>query len=124
MGVIVKELPIEGNRGQAVVRACFDTGCGVSLLRRDIAERVAQISSLPRSRAFGLADGRGTKETKEAVTVAVTLKEVNVDYTFYVVRDLSDEMIIGADMLQRWKIRLDPESEDVNIDPAVTRIRV
>jgi hypothetical protein len=33
-------------------------------------------------------------------------------------------MIIGVDMLQRWKIRLDPEQEDVTIDPRATRLRL
>ena len=53
------------------------------------------------------------------------LNGVEVFYAFYVADPLSDEMIIGADMLQRWKIKLDPEAEEVYIDPdVVARIRV
>lgn len=33
-------------------------------------------------------------------------------------------MVIGADMLQRWKIRLDPEKEEVFIDPKVTELKL
>jgi len=72
-----------------------------------------------------LADGERRVEAQEEATLDVTIKGVVVFYTFYVVEQLSDDMIIGSDMLQRWKIKLDPENEDVDIDPnVVARIRV
>ncbi len=124
MGVIIKELTVQGHRGEAVVKAFFDSGSGVSLLRRDIADRVGT-APLPTSRFFGLADGDRRLEAREVSTLDVTIKGVTLFYTFYVTDRLSDDMIIGADMLQRWKIKLDPENEDVEIDPnIVARIRV
>jgi len=122
--VIVKPTPIRGNRGETIVHACYDSGSGVSLLRRDIADRVGS-APLPAPRSFGLADGERRVEAQEEATLDVTIKGVVVFYTFYVVEQLSDDMIIGSDMLQRWKIELDPENEDVDIDPnVVARIRV
>ena len=33
--------------------------------------------------------------------------------------DLAEELIIGADMMQTWKISLDLENEAVSIDPRI-----
>lgn len=43
---------------------------------------------------------------------------------FYVLPDLSEELIIGADFFQRWKIRLDQERETILIDPSALRLKL
>lgn len=125
MGETIKPTPIAGNLGTAVVQACFDTGSGASFLRRGVAERVATAAPTPSPRVFATADGERRLEAREVVQLDVTIKGVTVPWTFYVVDRLSDDMIIGHDMMQRWKIKVDPESEDVDIDPSViARLRI
>ena len=36
---------------------------------------------------------------------------------FHVVDGLAEELIIGADIIRKWKISLDPDNETVSIDP-------
>jgi hypothetical protein len=42
---------------------------------------------------------------------------------FIIVPKLTEELIMGADFFQRWKIKLDPEAEDIIIDPSALRIQ-
>ena len=72
MGVIIKGLPVKGDLGTAIARACFDSGSAISLMRRDVAERVASRMHMPNSRAFLLADGRPALEVRDVVYVDLT----------------------------------------------------
>ncbi len=71
-----------------------------------------------------MADGKGSFEVDEVITLDIIVGDVTVFFTVYVVDELAEEMIIGADMLQRWKIRLDPEQEQVSVDPQALRLRI
>jgi hypothetical protein len=46
----------------------------------------------------------------------LTINVITVYQQILVADELSEELIIGADTLQHWKIKLDPEREDVIID--------
>jgi hypothetical protein len=37
---------------------------------------------------------------------------------FIIVPELTEELILGTDFFLRWKIKLDPETEDIVIDPS------
>jgi hypothetical protein len=39
-----------------------------------------------------------------------------------VLENLSEKVIIGAATLQKWRLKLDFEKEDVIIDPKVTKL--
>lgn len=124
MGLIIKPIRITGDKGNATVQALFYTGAGASFLRREIAEKIATIVTTPSVLNFTLGDGKGVLQVREAVHLDIAIGEVTVFFTLLVVEELAEEMIIGANMLQRWKIRLDPEQEEVSIDPRALRLRV
>ncbi len=124
MGIILKPTVITGDKSSATVEALFDTGAGASFLRKDIAQRVGTVVVTPTTINFTLGDGKGNLPANEAITLDVTVEGLTIFFTFLVVDELGEEMIIGADMLQRWKIRLDPEQEGVSIDPQVMRLRL
>ena len=67
---------------------------------------------------------RGTLETGEAIFASVTINNYSLFGTFIVIPELAEELILGADFFQRWKIRLDPEQEEVSIDPSALRLRL
>ena len=43
---------------------------------------------------------------------------------FMLIPDLSEETIIGATTLQKWRLKLDFEHDEVIIDPRVTKLRL
>ena len=46
-----------------------------------------------------------------------------MNYTFFVADDLAEELIIGADMMQKFRISLDLDSEAVTVDPRALYLR-
>ena len=124
MGLIIKNYTVTGDKDSATVQALLDTGAGASFLRRDIAERVGTIAPIAQPQRFTMADGKEALTVDETVNLNVTMEGVSLFFTFLVIEELGEEMIIGADMMQRWKIRLDPEQEAVSIDPLALRLRV
>jgi hypothetical protein len=57
-------------------------------------------------------------------SLSVQVENYDLFWHFLVVPNLSEELIIGADFLQRWKIKLDLESEKIIIDPKVLRLKL
>ena len=124
MGMVVKRIRIRGDRGGALVRALFDTGASKSLIRRDIAVRVARPLKAPTPWTFRLGDGKGRLKTDEMVGLLLQVKGVPIPHPFIVARDLLEEMIIGTDLMQFWKIRPDPVHEDVVIDKKLIQLKL
>lgn len=47
MGLITKQLLLEGDKGKAGVEALFDTGASASFIRREVAKNVGTVVKLP-----------------------------------------------------------------------------
>ena len=62
--------------------------------------------------------------TRRPVCLIICLDGTRLQYTYYVADGLAEELIIGADMMQRWKISLDLENESVSIDPRALYLRI
>jgi len=122
MGLIIKKVKIAGAKGSATVEALFDMGASACLIKRSLAEKVATITTIPKKWRFTLGDGQGTLQTNEFVQLVITIKKTDFFHPAVVVDRLADDLIIGADFLQRWKIKLDPEAEEVIIDKKALRL--
>ena len=64
-----------------------------------------------------MADGQGGFTADSIMNLAVDAEGIRLTHNFYVVEDLAEELVIGADIMQQWKIVLDLENETVSIDP-------
>ena len=122
MGLIYKRLPLQGDFGLLEATALFDTGASRCFVNKDVARHVATFGRAPYALRFEMA--MGAFETDEVIPASVTIHGHPLFWTFIVVPDLSEEVILGADFFQSWKIRLDPESEDVTIDPSALRLKL
>ena len=121
--MIIKDYAVTGNRGSATVRALYDTGAGSSFVRRDIAERLGDIVGTVRPLTFTMADGREAFTVDQMINLDILVGDIPLIFNYYVVIDLAEELIIGADMMQRWKISLDQDNETVSIDPRALYMR-
>ena len=117
MGIIVKEYNVIGTRRSDIVRVLYDTGAGASFVRRDIAEPLGDFAVTPMPLQFMLADAQVGFTVDQTIPLIVDIDRTQLMYHFYVADDLAEELIIGADMMQKWKISLDLDNEDVAIDP-------
>ena len=123
MGLIIEEYTVTGNRRADTVRVLYDTGASASFVRRDIAEPLGDFAVSPISMEFMMANGQGTFTVDQVITLAINVAGTPLVYTFYIADDLAEELVIGADMMQRFKITLDMEGEAVNIDPQALYLR-
>ena len=123
MGLIIKEHTVTGTRRNDTVRVLYDTGASDSLVRRDIAQPLGDFAVSPVSMEFMMANGQGTFTVDQVITLAIDVEGTPLVYTFYVADDLAEELVIGADMMQRFKITLDMEGEAVSIDPRALYLR-
>ena len=123
MGMIIKEYTVTGNLNSETVRVLYDTGAGASFVRRIIAEPLGTIVPSPIPMTFTMADGQEAFTVDQAIQLAVAVDDTRLLYTFFAVDDLAEDLIIGADMMQRWKISLDLDNQAVSIDPRALYMR-
>lgn len=122
MGLIIKKLRVAGDKAEHRFTVLFDTGASASFVRRDIANRVATMLKLPVAETYTLGDGLGKLRVSETVILHLYIGGIRISDNFVVAPRLSDEIIIGATTLQKWRIKLDLENEKVIIDRKMGRL--
>ena len=123
MGMIYKDYTVTGGRGSGTVRVLYDTGAGASFVRRDIAEKLGDVVRTLRPVTFTMADGRGTIRVEEDVALYIDVDGHTLMHHYLVTDGLAEELVIGADLMQRFKITLDMDNEAVSIDPRALYLR-
>jgi hypothetical protein len=125
MGMIIQQVEIIGDKGRRNIRALLDSGASDSVIRKDVAQNVATFIRLSEPLSFVLGDGRTTMKAEYFTGISFILK----GYTFsaqrvLIVDELEEELILGVDVFQRWKLKLDFEREDVIIDKEMLKMRL
>ena len=122
MGLIIKKLRVAGDKGERRLQVLFDTGASASFIRRDAVDKIATTLKLPSPETYTLRDGVGKLRVNETVVLYVYIDGVRISDNFIVAPRLSDEVIIGANTLQKWRIKLDLENEKVIIYKRMARL--
>jgi len=115
MGLIKKELEVAGSLHERVCEVLFDTGASASFVRKNVAEEIAQILKTPHRLSFKLGD-ESVFSAEHTTVLHINIDGHSLPHIFLVVPKLPYEVIIGADFLQRWKIKLDPSTEEFIVD--------
>lgn len=121
MGVIIKQTIVAGSESQRRCEVLFDTGASACFAREDIASELGQIVKSPFPIAFRLGNNTVMRVDK-TITLFLDLKGHKLSFYFLVVPELPYEVIVGADFFQKWKIKLDPVTEDFIIDEKALEI--
>jgi len=120
--ILCKTLHFEGSKGTAELNTLFDSGASYSLLREDCAAQLGPLDKLPRPLNFETASAGGFLRVEQAVRLDFYLNELRLTDEFMVVPGLSEEAIIGATTMQKWRIKLDFEHEQVLTDPRAAKM--
>lgn len=124
MSVLQKEIGLAGSKGRATAEALFDSGASYSCITPALARKLAHVEKLPEPFRFMTAKNGDTLEATECVRLDFHYKGFRLSDEFIVVPDLSEAVIIGAATLQKWRIKLDFENDDVIIDPRAAKLRI
>ncbi|HRG81983.1 MAG TPA: retropepsin-like aspartic protease [Chitinophagaceae bacterium] len=121
---MIIRIPIafKGSLGEQKLYALFDTGSTYSCIREDLAAQVGLLDRLPESRYFGTASENQYLKVENGMRLDFEVNEINLSDEFMVVPRLSEEVIIGATTMQKWRIKLDFEHDAVIIDPKVAKL--
>lgn len=112
MGLIYRDIKLYGRKNECKVKALFDTGSSESFIRKDIAEKIGTLSEMPRPK------------TQYVIFPDIILDGHELFWTLVVVDGLTEEVILGADFFQRWKMKLDPETEKIIWDPVALKLKL
>ncbi|MFB0546794.1 MAG: retropepsin-like aspartic protease [Anaerolineae bacterium] len=124
MAVIGKEIRLVGSKGERELVGLFDSGATYSCLDRRLVEELEILTPLRDPLLLETAQTRVMVEVREAVRLDFYLEGYRFSDEFMVIPGLSEQLIIGASTMQKWRFKLDFEAEEVIIDPRVTKLRL
>ena len=120
--VIVRPIEFRGDNGRNELKALFDSGSTYSCLNPDTAEKLSTSLKLPDPIDVETADKGHFIRIEDSVRLDFYLNNLRLTDEFMVVPGLSEEVIIGATTMQKWKIKLDFEHDEVVTDPRAQRL--
>ena len=124
MAVIEKELRLAGSKGERKVKAIFARGSTYSCIEPELAEELGMVELLPEPMDFGTAKEGESLSAKEAIRLNFYLDGYRFSDEFMLIPNLSEPVLIGAKTLQAWRLKLNFETDEVIIDPRVTKLRL
>lgn len=124
MTVIQKKIKLVGSKGEEEVDAIFDTGSTYSCIQPELAQKLETILQLPEPMEFGTAKKEEKLTATERVLLNFYLNGLRFSDEFMLISKLSEPVLIGAATLQKWRMKLDFEREEVIVDPRVTKLRL
>lgn len=111
----------EGSKGDKVLYALFDSGATYSCISDEMVEQLENLTPLHTPMRMVTASASTYMEIKYRITLDFYHFDTRLTDEFYVIPDLSEEVIIGASTMQKWRIKLDFEHDTVLIDPSVAK---
>ncbi len=124
MAVIQKAIRLEGIKRTEDADAVFDSGATYSCIQPELAESLDVVQTLPQSMEFSTAEKGGRLISTHRVVLNFYIDGLRFSDEFMVIPDLSEPVIIGAATLQKWRMKLYFEHDEVVIDPRVTQLRL
>ena len=123
MGLIYKNILVRGNKHERTLRVLMDTGASHTVVRSGIAQDLASAAPLPRTISVQFASGSG--EIKEMVSLSFQIDGQEIVSAALVLEGLTEELVIGAEFFQRYKVVLDPEREEIRFtDPEALKVKI
>jgi predicted aspartyl protease len=77
---------------------------------------------LPSPETYTLANAAGKLRVTDTAVLYVYINRIRISDNFIVAPRLADEVIIGANTLQKWRIKLDLEHDRLIIDKQMARL--
>ena len=121
MSIIKLPLHFEGSKGEATFYSLFDSGASFSCITPECAEQIANFEKLWKPLEIATASVGHYLKIKDRITVDFYYNDIRMSDEFMVIPGLSEDVIIGANTLQKWRIKLDFEHDTVIVDPRVAK---
>jgi predicted aspartyl protease len=113
-----------GSKGEKTLTALFDSGADFSCIHPECVKDLETPVHLVRGRNIYTASTAHLIEVKERVTLDFVIEDILLSDEFMIIPNLSEEVIIGAATLQKWRMKLDFEHDRVIINPRLGRMQL
>jgi hypothetical protein len=123
MSVIKIPMLYAGSKGEKTLYTLFYSAANLSCIHPDFAN-IAHRENLGRTRLISTASEAHFIEVTEVVRLDFYMNDVLLSDEFLVVPGLSEEVIIGAATMQKWRIKLDFEHDKATVDPKVAKMQL
>jgi hypothetical protein len=124
MSVIKLPLLYAGSQGEKHLFTLFDSGANLSCINPELVKGLEKPTKLGRKRLIGTAAEGHYIEISQRVSLDFYLHDVLLSDEFLLVPGLSEEAIIGAATMQKWRIKLNFEYDTVEVDPKVAKMQL
>ena len=124
MSIIKHPLLYIGSKGEKTLYTLFDSGANLSCIHPDLIKDLETPIHLGRVRKLATASEGHYIEITERVSLDFYINDILLSDEFLVVPGLSEEAIIGAATLQKWRIKLDFEHDQVIVDPKAGKLQL
>jgi len=115
-------LRFEGSKGEKNLYALFDSGATYSCISEDGVEDLEELLKLHTPMRLATASAATFMEITHSTRLDFYHEEVRLSDEFLVVPGLSEEVIIGAATMQKWRLKPDFENDKVIVDPRVAKL--
>jgi predicted aspartyl protease len=120
--IIRLPLRFEGSKGEKMLYALFDSGATYSCIAEDKAAEISNPDNMLTPIRLATASESTYMEIKSRSTLDFYHDDIRLSDEFMVVPGLSEEVIIGANTMQKWRLKLDFENDNVIVDPRVAKL--
>ena len=124
MSVIKMPIFYVGSKGEKNLYTLFDSGANLSCINPDHLQDIEIPIQLGRTRLVSTAAEGHYIEIKERVILDFYIHDILLSDEFLVVPGLSEEAIIGAATMQKWRIKLNFDRDTVEVDPKVAKMQL
>lgn len=124
MSIIRSPLLFRGTKNDKYLYGLFDSGANLSAIRKDLAEQIDVLIKLREPIRLATANSNDFMQVNHKFVGEFFLNDVQLSDEFLVLEDLSEEVIIGAATMQKWRMKLDFEHDTVSVDSKVAKLQI
>jgi len=121
MSIIKIPLHFEGSLGEKTGYSIFDSGASFSCIHPDFLDFLEVPVKMHRPLEIATAAMGHYLKITHVVRLDFYYQDIRLSDEFMVIPGLSEDVIIGVNTLQKWRIKLDFEHDTVIIDPKVAK---
>jgi len=126
--VLEHEVTLIGSRGSRRCTALFDSGASYSIIRPDIAAAIGTLEPLPDPENWVFETAQKGMLMQAVYRVGLNFRfddsEARFSDEFILLDGSSEEVIIGATTMQKWRITLDFASDIVHYRKTAEKLRI
>lgn len=124
MSIIKQPILFEGTKGEKTLYALFDSGASLSCINPEFIDLCVPLSIGGGPRLVSTASVDCDIEVTHRIMLTFYINDVILSDEFLIVPGLTEEVIIGASTLQKWRIKLDFEHDTVDVNPKVAKLQI